>query len=88
MSNQLITEENYDEKIHGCLKNGCDAFGNAIKPPDGYRLLRNDILINDKIQKGDIHFDIYAGWTEGHNERHDGDSIINGGRWRAWARKV
>lgn len=88
MKNKLITEGNYDVKIHGKLKPWCDAFGIKVKPPRGYYLLRNDKVRNDKIQMGDIHFDIYSGWTSGGEENSvsQGHFVQSGGRWRAWAR--
>lgn len=59
--NKLIEEGNYDEKIHGYLKPWCDAFGNLVEPSEGYYLLKNDAERNDKVQMGDLHFDIYGG---------------------------
>lgn len=88
MKNKLITEGNYDVRIHGELKPGCDAFGKKVKAPRGYYLLRNDSVRNDKIQIGDIHFDIYEGWVKGGEENSvsQGHFVQSGGRWRAWAR--
>lgn len=89
MPNKLIEEGNYDEKIH-VMKDWCDAFGNQVEPPEGYYLLRNDKEVNDKIQKGDLHFDIYGGWTSGGEDWHvrNGHYVDSDGRWRAWARKI
>lgn len=90
MANQLILEGNFDPKIHTLL-NGCDAFGNPIELPEGYRFL-GKIKDHewDKIQKGDLHFDIYGGWTDGHGTYCNGTNyyIHQEGRWRAWARKI
>lgn len=89
MANQLITEGNFDNKIH-TLKPWCDAFGNKVEPPEGYYLLRNDKDQNDTVQKGDLHFDIYGGWTSGGEDYHvrNGHYVQSEGRWRAWARKI
>ena len=88
--NKLILEGNFDSKIHS-NKKGCDAYGNPIELPDGYRFLGK---ISDgkwdKIQKGDLHFDIYGGWVNGHGTFCNGTNhyIHEEGRWKAWARKV
>jgi hypothetical protein len=86
MENQLILEGNFNSKIH-TLKNWCDAFGNLVEPPEGYYLLKNNAERHDKIQKGDLHFDIYSGWVDGHSDYHNGGNVLSEGRWRAWARK-
>lgn len=86
--NKLITEGNYDEKIHGPLKEWCDAFGKLVEPPVGYRLLQNNDKANDIVQQGDLHFDIYGGWTDGRTDWYDGRYVQSDGRWRAWARKI
>lgn len=83
MANQLILEGNYDSKIH-TLNHNCDAFGNVVEPPEGFRMLTND----DKIEKDDLHFDIYGGWVQGHGERNNGSYVHCEGRWRGWARKI
>ena len=88
IANKLIKEGNYDVNVHGYLKAWCDAFGNKVEPPKGYYLLRNDAEVNDKVQKGDLHFDIYGGWTDGHGDYHNGGNVLSEGRWRAWARKI
>ena len=89
MCNQLISEGNFDSKIH-TSKKMCDAFGNDIKPPEGYRLLGKIDDGWDKIQKSDLHFDIYGGWINGHGEYYNGTNhyIHEEGRWKAWARKI
>ena len=89
MENQLIVEGNFDSKIH-VRKEMCDAFGNKIKPPKGYRLLGKTEDGWDKIQQGDMHFDIYGGWVKGHSSWYDGANhyIHEEGRWKAWARKI
>ena len=88
MANKLILKGNYDSKIHGHLKMWCDAFGNLVEPPEGYRLLQNNanLKVNDTIQEGDLHFDIYGGWVNGHGEYENGQFVLSDGRWRAWAR--
>lgn len=90
MANKLIETGNFDKSIH-TLKEGCDAFGNPIELPEGYRFL-GKIKDGewDKIQKGDLHFDIYRGWTDGHGTYCNGTNyyIHQEGRWRAWARKI
>ena len=90
MVNQLIETGNLDKSIH-TLKNGCDAFGNTIELPEGYRFL-GKIKDGewDKIQKDDLHFDIYGGWVAGHGTYYNGTNyyIHQEGRWRAWARKI
>lgn len=89
MQNQLISEGNFDNKIHSDKKM-CDAFGNTIVIPEGYRFLGKLPEGWDKIQKGDLHFDIYAGWTDGHGEFCNGTNyyIHQEGRWKAWARSI
>lgn len=90
MANQLILEGNFDPKIH-TYKKGCDAFGNPIELPEGYRFLGKIKDSEwDKIQKGDLHFDIYGGWTDGHGDFCNGTYyyIHQEGRWMAWARKI
>ena len=88
--NKLILDGNFDSKIHS-NKKGCDAYGNPIELPDGYRFLGK---ISDgkwdKIQKSDLHFDIYGGWVDGHGTFYNGTNyyIHEEGRWKAWARKV
>jgi hypothetical protein len=90
MANQLILEGNFDKSIH-TYKKRCDAFGNPIELPEGYRFL-GKIKDGewDKIQKGDLHFDIYGGWTDGHGTYCNGTNyyIHQEGRWMAWARKI
>lgn len=44
MKNKLIIEGNFDNKVH-TNKKMCDAFGNLIQLPDGYKFL-------DKISDG------------------------------------
>ena len=83
MKNQVIENGNYDSKKHS-MKYNCDAFGDKIKPPIGFRLL----IENEPIQKGDWHFDIYAGWVQGHGDRKNGSRLHCEGRWRGWARKI
>ena len=88
--NQLILEGNFDESIHIHRKN-CDAFGNEIKVPKGYRRLgKVSDGVWDKIQDSDIHFDIYGGWVNGHGRYYNGDNyyVHEEGRWKAWARKI
>jgi len=90
MENKLIIEGNFDNLIHTDKKN-CDAFGNEIITPNGYRRLgKISEGIWDKIQKGDLHFDIYGGWTDGHGTFYNGTNyyIHQEGRWKAWARKI
>ena len=82
-----LLNENYNQKKHGLLKYGHDAFGNILDPEKGYRLLKP----NEKIKSKDKHFDIYAGWVSGgeayavRSGHYCGD---DGGRWTAWERKV
>lgn len=82
--NKLLNE-NYDKEKHGELKQNCDAFGNLVEPPKGFRLLKNEIII-----QGDLHFDIYNGWVSGGEDWHVRNKYYSTseGRWRAWARKV
>jgi len=87
MANQLILEGNFDNCVH-TNKKTCDAFGNLIELPDGFRFLGKSQEDWDKIQKDDIHFDIYAGWVCGHSSYYNGTYhyIHEEGRWKAWAR--
>ena len=89
MSNKLILEGNFDSKIH-TNKKMCDAFGNQIELPDGYRFLGKTEDGWDKIRKGDLHFDIYGGWVNGHGTFCNGTNyyIHEEGRWKAWCRKI
>lgn len=90
MANQLIVDGGFDKTIHSDNK-GCDAFGNEIEIPLGYRKLgKISDRVWDKIQKGDLHFDIYAGWTDGHGAFCNGTNhyIHEEGRWKAWIRKI
>ncbi len=83
---KLLTE-NYNQQIHGYLKERCDAFGNEINPEEGYRFLEG----NEIILKGDKHFDIYTGWTSGNEDfyvRNGHHAYFSGGRWTAWERKI
>jgi hypothetical protein len=90
MENQLILDGNFDNTTH-TNKKGCDAFGNEIITPEGYRRLgKISDGVWDKIQKGDLHFDIYGGWTDGHGTycNETNHYIHEEGRWKAWARKI
>lgn len=89
MINKLILEGNFDNKTH-ISKKGCDAYGNLIVLPEGCRFLGKTENGWDKIQKGDLHFDIYGGWVNGHGKFCNGTNyyIHEEGRWKAWARKV
>jgi hypothetical protein len=73
MENKLILEGNFDKTIH-TNKKGCDAFGNDIIIPNGYRRLGKTEDGWDKIQKGDLHFDIYGGWVDGHGDFCNGSN--------------
>lgn len=81
MPNKLILEGNYDKNIHS-LEHNCDAFGNEVELPKGFRFLTN----KDRIKKDDWHFDIYSGWVQGHSGIYNGGYVRCEGRWRRWAR--
>jgi hypothetical protein len=83
MANKVIEDGNYNSEIHS-LKHCCDAFGNIIEPPIGFRMLTN----SDSIEETDWHFDIYGGWCQGHSKWHNGINLHCEGRWRGWARKI
>lgn len=83
--NKIIETGNFDSSIHSSKK-WCDAFGNEVVAPEGYKLIRGE-----PIQHGDIHFDIYTGWVYGGGEAYHADRghwAFSEGRWVAWARKI
>jgi hypothetical protein len=88
MANKLIEQGNFDKSLHFNIPD-CDAFGNPIELPPGFRFLGKNSDDYDKIEKEDFHFDIYGGWVQGHSSFYNGEYyyIHQGGRWKAWARK-
>lgn len=67
------------------IKYGEDIWGNPITVPDGYEMIKNT-----PIKIGDIHFDIYGGWTDGGETyaAKRGYYACGEGRWICWARKI
>ena len=69
----------------GTIQYGEDIWRNLITVPDGYEIIKNT-----PIKIGDIHFDIYGGWTKGGEDyaAERGHHAHGEGRWICWARKI